>query len=334
MKQRGFLKCAFGRALAWPIARPGYRGATFAATFMMSPDFLSFQRTPLLSFMKARELVLDMTKITKKIDDAIDTEDPKVIAAADFLKDDDGVCNFLKNRKYVPACFLQTMDLLSGHGLISKDVGIGYSNLFCEMVHDRAKIQCQLAENPDPDIRLDMAQKNLEFASIFGCFFFGMIKPLKADISHPTEIRPSMVKSAYPDIYSINALGQILDDLRDIMIDWDDEATHNRVSPNIFLAHALQTPEDYNSLHLLQAQIRRHKIESIQPKHFPDSLKNSFSGVGELFFAHASHVSGWMSRTIVESFWYNTAAEGINTSFHERVRSRDRIEAARYDSYK
>lgn len=260
-------------------------------------------------------MVYNLVKITEQIDDAVDSTPPAKVASADFSIGQNGVCRFLENRDYVPAEYLENLNKLVNVGVITNDAAIGYSNLFCLMLKDRANVQVELEKDSSPELRLAMAKKNLEFASVFGCLFFGLSKPMaEGYFAARGGVTFDSVREAYPNVYVINALGQMLDDMRDLMIDLNEEVETSAVSPNIFLANAMTTPDANAEILTFQRNVFSSGVDQVYAAQLPAPLRRSFDIVGAEFSNRVENVQSAISRAVLGTFWRNTSTEGFKTS--------------------
>lgn len=326
--QKGFLISAFDRALAWPIATAGWRGKTFAMAYALSSDFNPLQVGALASFWNSRHIVGRLMRAIDKIDDRVDAADPHVVSLADFSRDENGVSNFLHDRRFVPREYLSLCKKLDEAGVVPYDESIAYSNIFCDLLQERAFHQLIIQKGHDVGLREDIMQGNLTLASVYGCYVFGMINRTKEAASK--EISIENLQKIYPEIYHINHSAQMLDDLRDIMIDLEDEVKTGVVSPNAILSRALLTHSNREEIYgfVREGQER----EEFPANTIPAGLKNGIASVGRDFYVDMLHVRSAGSRAILESFWRNTAAETIKTSRHPEVQRKARIEAAGYEN--
>ncbi len=301
--------------MAKPIATKGWRSAAFVSSYLLSPDFFPLPVSTFSTFWGNRQMVYNLAKITKEIDDAVDGMPPSKVAAEDFSIGPNGLCRFLENTNYVPTAYMENMNRLVDVGVITKDASIGYSNLFCLMIKDRADVQVALEKTASPEVRLAMATNNLRFASVFGCLFFGLSKPMaEGYFAERGGVTFDSVREAYPNIYTINALGQMLDDMRDVIIDLNEEVETLTVSPNIFLANAMTTPDARAEILSFQRDVSLSGAKEVHMGDLPRPLKKSFDTVGAQFANGVDEVRSAVSRVILGTFWRNTSSEGFKTS--------------------
>ena len=311
---REFLKSSFDLALAKPTTRGAFRYATFALAYAASSDFHPVASRTLFPFLSAFGDVRKLIKMANAIDDVVDTTPLGIVASADFSRDKNGVSNFLHDTRFIPPDFLPTLKSLHAKRVLDYTVGVGFSNLFCDCIHDRVVRQISLEAHPDKNERLSMAQDNLNFAGTFGSFFFALVQPPKAFLQD--GVSHNAVRKAYPDIYQLSLAGQMLDDLGDLMIDIDDEVQSGRTSPNIILGtvrHGIERGE------LMEIASTLRSDRNISLRVMPSALRVSVLEVGEQFAEAVSTVKSCVSRTILESFWRNTRAEGFPTVDHPRI---------------
>lgn len=331
---RGLLKTSFDAFMARPISTSGGRAKAFIAGFLLSPDFITTSPLTLANFYRHRDLVSAMERITKKIDDAVDTVPPSDVLAADFSMDEKGVSRFLSNRKYVPAAYMATIDRMVDAKLIPRDAATGYSNFFCETIKNRAGVQVELEKSCDPLLRQTMAFKNVNFAALFGTFFFGLSKPV-AD-GHFTAaggVNCATVREAYPNIYTVCMKGQYIDDLRDVLVDLQDEVEKDTITPNIFLARAMATEGGAAEMRAFHRKMASSP-DPVSAAQCPPSLRESFDAVGDVFFDAVAKVDGAITRAILESFWQNSMRQGFMGPSHPEVVKGRKAHEARYESYR
>lgn len=311
----------FDKVLAWPIAHAGFRALTFASAYATSSDFHPVTQSGLRPFFSGIKDARQLIKITDVIDDNIDNTDIEVLTKADFSLDENGANRFLRDQRYVPQAFWSTLELLDAKGIVEYDVAIGYSNIFCDYVRERAERQMSLETSPDTGLRRHMADANIDFAGLFGSFFFGLVQPpqrsLRDSVSYGT------VKSAYPEVFEINRAGQILDDLRDLILDIEDEAKGGQVSPNIILSRV----PDVDRMRVKEFSVMATGRTSIPVSEMPVPLQKAVNIVEREFGEIVQNIHSRLSRNIMESFWRNTIAEDIPTSQHPHVIKKMAIEA-------
>ena len=326
---KGFLKSSFDTALAWPIAHAGFRGMTFAAAFASSSDFHPLTHSGIAPFVTAFGDVRRLIKICDVIDDQVDNADPEIAAAADFSRDQDGVSRFLHDTRFVPAQYISVLRNLHDKGVVDFDVAIGYSNAFCDFVKHRAGMQANFAASGYTlEERKEMMEENINFAGLFGSFFFGLVQPpsspLNEGVSHES------VSRAYPEVYQINRLGQMLDDLRDLLIDIHDEMKTGHVSPNAIMASARGIQDSHEILRFMET---RKNSRSVAVTALPNSLQEGVRDIQDRFFSDVSSIHSRTARNILESFWRNTVREEIATLNHPRVLKKLAAEAAMSQSF-
>lgn len=313
-RAREFLRSSFDLALARPTTHGAFRYATFALAYAASSDFHPFSGRTIIPFLSAFGDVRRLVKMANAIDDAVDTAPLCEIASADFSRDENGVCNFLRDTRYVPAEFLPTLKSLHSKKALDHSIGIGFSNLFCDCIRERVVQQISLQERPNKDERLSMARNNLHFAGAFGSFFFTIVQPPR--VSFRDGISHHVVKQAYPEIYQLSLAGQMLDDLSDLMIDIDDEVQSGRTSPNIILG-SVQGGVEREALVEIASTFKSDR--NIPLTIMPWGLRTAVAEVGEQFSQTISSVKSPLSRNILESFWRNTQADGLPTVDHPRI---------------
>lgn len=320
--------------MAKPIATSRGRAGAFIAGFLLTPEFLQTSPVTLANFFSQRHLISDMNRITKKIDNAVDSTPPSEIATADFSIDEQGLSRFLGNKKYIPAAYMETINHMVDAGLIAQDAATGYSNFFCEKIKARADLQTALALSDDPLLRHSMASRNLDFGAVFGTFFFGFSKPVpdgyflsKGGVSFES------VRAAYPSIYTLCYLGQVLDDMRDILVDLEDEIKNNVINPNIFLANAMSTSQGVAEMHSFYNDVALlpHAIDAAQ---FPASLRESFDTMSQIFSESVTRVDGAITRAILETFWVNSHLQGFKGATHPDIIEGRKAHEARYEAFK
>lgn len=331
---RGLLKASFDAAMAKPISTSGGRAKAFIAGFLLSPDFVTTSPLTLANFYRHRHLVSAMERITKKIDDAVDTAPPREVLAADFSADENGVSRFLGNRKYVPAAYMATIGRMVDAKLIPRDAAIGYSNFFCETIKNRAGVQVELEASRDPLLRQTMAFKNVNFAALFGTFFFGLSNPVpEGHFTAAGGVNCETVRGAYPNIYRVCKGGQMIDDMRDVLLDLKDEMDKDTITPNIFLARAMATEEGAAEMRAFYRKVASSSPEPIPLTRCPQSLRESFDTIGGVFSDEAGKVKGAITRAILESFWCNSIRQGFMGPSHPEVTKGRKAHEARYESY-
>lgn len=322
------LSKAFDMALAWPMAKAEFRGLTYGLSLALTIDARTVKPSSFVNVYKNRSVVGSLMMLTDAIDDAVDGVHPSLLAGADFSHDDEGMCRFLHDRRFVPADYIPCLKSMAEAGLISLENAKGYSNLFCHMLRDRAEWQLKVEKGHLHHDRMQMVEGNLSFAGAFGCMFFGLLKPFTDEKMFLSGVdAQDMLSSAYPDVYALTRTTQYLDDLRDIMIDLVEEIELGVISPNVILSHALQTTKDYKDLYRFGRENKDRDVVPIEQT--PFKLQEAIAKTGEAFQEEAMTVQSASLRAILSSFWRNTLKEGLKTMNHPEVARKHAIESQR-----
>ncbi len=312
------LSKAFHNVVTFPLSTSNVRFAAFASIYWLSNDRLSLFQTPLLKILNFRKDISNIIQACENIDDLIDSVPPETISTCDFSIGKDGINNFLHNNAFVPKAYLKSLYVLIKAGLIEDSVAIGYSNQFCNYVQKNAALKILVNNTNASYTRLLMAQENIKMGAIFGCFFFGFLRPIqKGHVTDPAQITHEQVKIFYPEAYYINQAGQILDDLFDLAQDAHAEKVTKMPTTNIILAHTFTNACANNDIAAFRDM--GQKAFYVKPKDLPLSIKEGLQQVYELFLESASHVKSSPSRFILEGFWHSTIKRGFQTPIHPKT---------------
>ncbi len=144
-----------------------------------------------------------------------------------------------------PSPMLQEVMAVPGENLFQKLVDSGlitmpelmaFGNLLCHSLKEEARQGYLFLQNHDVSHRLKMAELHLQV----DCIYFGLIahffKKNPLITAAVENLSFEDLKEAYPRVIMAARAEQILDDLKDWIVDFKEEEPGIKVSPNFFLA--------------------------------------------------------------------------------------------------
>lgn len=340
MSDQTLFQKAADMALQKPLATHGVRARLFAASAFLSGDF----RAPcnkLGSIFNAVSLAPERLKhlktlimAAKKIDDTVDAMKPDDILSAGEAPLGTAISPFINNKNVCPPAYLQALEKLIEMGAISADEGISVSNYLAAQIRRRAEAEIRFNVTLNPSEREIMTETNMRLSAAYASFLFRCLLGNQKEVVIHSDADYDVLTERYPQLTIVLRLGQMVEDLRDLLIDMSAELQHSIRSPNWIITHAVNDGNYLNAdgaMHTPLASFVAEFEKVRQPasfKQLPVSLQRTIERAYTEYAQTLSPVCSPLLRTFFHSFWRNSLSQGFHPANSNYMQVKMNIHAA------
>lgn len=321
------------RLLRFPVATTGLRGMTFMASLFLSRDFTANKGALCNAFSQAGHTLRhftalhDFTTAVNMIDDRMDHNDPSWILRAGEAHYGLTPSPLFLSTATCPREFTFAFNAIVNEGLTDRNNAMAHNNILAVHTHKKAQIDAAFRQAPTRDLREKLTEENFiiteSYASfVFRCLAHSMIP--QEDLNHLTH---ADVVEKLPEIARISRVGQIMDDIRDLLIDLEIELFDGVPTSNWLALQMVKNGEFLDGrdrfnpvMQYVLKRTARFEADTNPPAFVKDALERGRAEVDTLL----EGVGSPASRAIQYAFFDNTVAEGLKSSLHNDVIRKDR----------
>ncbi len=316
------------KALKYPVSKTGLRGITAMCAMYFSKDYMgqgihlvsAFARTA-KSALSAQSLH-DYTTSVSMIDDFLDTTPGEVILSTgkEAVQGPD-FCDFLQMSDLNPDIYMKALNNLIDLGMIDKMPAVAFSNIFAMLALRRAQQEIEVRSTQAPEGRMQLFETNKLLSQVYAVFVFRCMNRQKTLPTDSVYLTPQEALQPFPEITKLAGLMQVVDDIRDLLIDLEAEIKTGVISPNAIAAFmplkaSLSSVSEANDDVRRFIEQRSTFCDAIPIYESPDVIRHAFNGMHQQFMAGCAQISNTLSRSILCAMYRNTLAEGLKSSAH------------------
>jgi hypothetical protein len=328
------------KLLSIPISKSGWRGLTFMAGLFLSGDYLKQRGSLVATFARTAQTLThygdihDFTSAVNRIDDILDSSFGEDILAAGKAEQAPDFCEFLKNPDICPASYFTCLDRLVDLGLTDKQTAIAFSNLFAVMMQTRAVHEIRARHNDAPESRLEMSRLTLGVTEAYTIFVYRCFNHFNHNYNDLPNFDHRQATSPYPDVTRLARLGQIIDDIRDLIPDMQSEIETGIATPNWLAAQLASRDQLTDKKGVLLPRIRefidenKDRAEPVSIGEWPLPVYGCVESAENYFQREIKKIRGVASRCIITNYFYISVNEGLKSATHPDIVAKASMEKA------
>lgn len=318
----------FAKALRIPVSKTGLRGATFMASLFLSKDLTGNTDALKSAFTNAARTTLnfgalhDLTTAVNMIDERMDSSEPDWILNAGTPHYGITPSPIFRNPEICPREFTLSFNRLVSLGMTDRLTGIAYNNILAVHSHRKAKADKDFRASPSLPQRQALCEENLKITEAYTIYIYKCLIGYMPDHEKTGHLSHQDAVGSMPEIAKIARLGQIFDDIRDLLIDMDVEKKCGVPTSNWL---ALKIAEDGNLLYAahddscMSGYIRHREDTAPETTDIPEFVRTALNRGRKEIEELIGDIQSPLSRAILRAFIDNTINEGLKSSNHPDV---------------